>query len=231
MVAATIFRNPALLAKQAITIDEISAGRLILGVGAGWHQFELGMFGYPGDRLVGRFEEAFTILRRLIRGEHVTFAGQYYSVRDSQILPAGPRHTGPELMVGSSGSKMLHLTLPYVDGWNGHWSWPEFMNQPERFAVINRRIDGICQEVGRVPGTVWRSATVFVQLKGATGAGIYKLPAEALPIGGSPSQLSERFTEFAESGVDHLQILLDPPTERSVEVIGDAMRRASSHHS
>ncbi len=90
IVACTSFRNPALLAKMADTVDEISGGRLILGLGAGYHAFEFRAFGYPADRLFGRFEEALTIIRGLLRDGHVDFAGSYYQAHDCELRPRGP---------------------------------------------------------------------------------------------------------------------------------------------
>lgn len=223
MVVATIFRNPALLAKLAVTIDEISGGRLILGVGAGWSHFELNTFGYPADLLVTRFGEAFTILRSLISGKRVTYAGRYYSVKDAEILPKGPRVEGPGLMIGSKGNRMLQMTLPHVQGWNGHWSWPDVMNRPAGFGRLSKRVDNICHQVGRVPSDVWRSASVYVALLGATGHGIYRIPAGITPLSGPPERLAQEFADFAEAGADHLQLLLDPLNEASVEVVGEVL--------
>jgi alkanesulfonate monooxygenase SsuD/methylene tetrahydromethanopterin reductase-like flavin-dependent oxidoreductase (luciferase family) len=222
-VIATVFRNPALLAKQAITIDEISRGRLILGLGTGYNELELNAYGYPGDRLVSRFQEAFTIVRRLIRGERITFDGEFYEVRDCYVLPRGPRASGPELMVGTKGPRMLAMTLPYVDGWNGHWSWPRFRNLPEKFGEMSREIDQVCEDVGRDPAAVWRSGIVFVRLKGATGEGIYRLPPGIEALTGPASRLAVDLAAFAENGADHIQVFVDPPTEQSIEIIGEAL--------
>jgi len=118
LVACTSFHNPALLAKQAATLDEISGGRLILGLGAGWNEVEYRAFGIPYDHRVSRFEEAFTIIRSLLRDGHVDFSGRYYAARDCTLIPRGPRPEGPPLMIGSTGARMLHITLPHVDAWN-----------------------------------------------------------------------------------------------------------------
>src|SRR5438093_573894 len=118
LVACTSFHNPAHLAKMAATLDEISGGRLILGLGAGWNEHEYRAYGYPYDHRVGRFEEAFTIIRTLLKEGEIDFAGTYYSARDCALLPRGPRPSGPPLMVGSNGDRMLQITLPFVDSWN-----------------------------------------------------------------------------------------------------------------
>src|SRR5215208_4032935 len=94
LVACTSFRNPALLAKIADTVDEVSGGRLILGLGAGWHAPEYKAFGYPFDQRVSRFEKALQIIVPLLKGEQVTFHGKFYDVDDVVLTPRGPRPGG-----------------------------------------------------------------------------------------------------------------------------------------
>src|SRR3954452_16524313 len=112
LVACTNFHNPALLAKQAALIDEVSGGRFVLGLGAGWNEPEFRAFGFPYDRTVSRFEESFEIVRRLLAGEHVTFEGEFHSVDDAVLLPPATR-TVP-IMLGSNGPRMLGIALPHV---------------------------------------------------------------------------------------------------------------------
>ena len=114
-VSCMSFRNPALTAKMADTIDEISGGRLILGLGAGWHEPEYTAFGFPFDHRASRFEEGFTIIRSLLRDGHVDFAGEWHQARDCELRPRGPRPQGPPLMIGTKGPRMLRMTLPHVD--------------------------------------------------------------------------------------------------------------------
>src|SRR6266849_4021848 len=109
LVACTSFRNPALLAKIADTVDEISGGRLILGLGAGWHEPEYPAFGYRFDHRVSRFEEALTIIHGLLRHGKIDFAGIYYSARECELRPRGPRPSGPPILIGSTGQRMLRL--------------------------------------------------------------------------------------------------------------------------
>jgi len=118
LVLCNSFRHPAILAKMATTADEVSHGRLILGVGAGWNEPEYQAFGLPFDHRVDRFEEALQILKPLLREGHVDFAGQYYQARNCDIVPRGPRKAGPPLLVGSEGPRMLKLTAQYADLWN-----------------------------------------------------------------------------------------------------------------
>ncbi|MDF3018679.1 MAG: putative dehydrogenase [Thermomicrobiales bacterium] len=124
LVLSTSFRNPALLAKMADTVEEISGGRLILGLGAGWNEAEYIAFGYPFDHRVSRFEEAVTIITGLLRDGHIDFEGAYYQARDCELRPRGPRANGPTIIFGASsaGPRMLDLTARYADGWNTWFS-------------------------------------------------------------------------------------------------------------
>src|SRR5687768_17318302 len=118
LVLCAGFRNPALLAKMADTVEEISGGRLILGLGAGWNEPEYRAFGYPFDHRVDRFEEALTIIGGLLRDGHIDFEGQYYRARNCELRPRGPRPNGPPIMIGTTGKRMLELTARHADQWN-----------------------------------------------------------------------------------------------------------------
>ena len=185
LVACTNFHNPALLAKQAATIDEISGGRLILGLGAGWNETEFRAFGFPFDHRVDRFEEAFTIIRTLLRDGAIDFDGTYYQARDCELLPRGPRPGGPPLMIGSIGPRMLRMTLPHVDVWNVWFA--DTGNSPDGVPPLRELVDAACREVGRDPAAVERTVAVQVRLPGGTGRvqGNYAKPG-APPLEGDP---------------------------------------------
>ena len=117
LVAATSFHSPAMLAKKAVTVDEISDGRLVLGLGAGWNKIEYEAYGYAFDHRASRFEEAFTIIRMLLSEGSVDFAGTYYTLRDCELVPPA-RDEGIPIMIGSEGPRVLGVTLPHVDSWN-----------------------------------------------------------------------------------------------------------------
>ena len=119
LVMCSSFRNPALLAKMATTADEVSAGRLVLGLGAGWYDPEHVAFGYPIDRRVDRFEEALQIVTSLLRGERVTFEGRFHHVRDAVLLPPPGRQI--PILVAANRPRMLRLTARYADAWNTAW--------------------------------------------------------------------------------------------------------------
>src|SRR5262245_26659909 len=118
LVSCTGYRNPALLAKIADTVDEIAGGRLVLALGAGWHEPEYRAFGYPYDHRYSRFAEALTIIHGLLRTGHVDFEGTWYSARDCELRPRGPRGNTIPIMLGTQGRKMLRLTARYADQWN-----------------------------------------------------------------------------------------------------------------
>src|SRR5205807_9766339 len=109
--------NRERLATKSATIAEISVGRLVLGLGAGWNETEYRAYGFPFDHRVSRFEEAFTIIRTLLRDGRIDFDGRFYQVRDCELVPRGPRLHGPPLMLGSIGERLLSITAPHVDAW------------------------------------------------------------------------------------------------------------------
>ena len=160
MVLAMGFRNPALLAKMADTVDEISGGRLILGLGAGYHKFEYDAFGYPFDYKYSRFAEGLEIIHGLLRKSNVDFKGRFYSAKECELKPRGPRGEGPPIMMGSRGPKMLRLMGRYCDMWNGFWD--DVGNSPEGYAKLKPILDEACEEVGRDPATLERTVTVLI---------------------------------------------------------------------
>ena len=159
LVACVAFHHPAMLAKMAATVDEVSRGRLVVALGAGWNRTEFDAFGVPFDHRASRFEEAFEIVRRLLAGERVTLHGAYHHVDDAVLLPTPSRR--PSLMVGSSGERVLSIALPHVDAWNTWFDW--YGNTPEGFAARNAEIDGAATLAGRDPREIERSACVRVR--------------------------------------------------------------------
>jgi alkanesulfonate monooxygenase SsuD/methylene tetrahydromethanopterin reductase-like flavin-dependent oxidoreductase (luciferase family) len=210
LVACTGYRNPTLLAKMADTFDEISGGRLILGLGAGDSLFEHRAMGYPTDRLVSRFEEALAIISRLLRKGSVDFTGEYYQINGFELLPRGPRPSGPPILIGTlaTGPRMLRLTAQYADVWGG---WVNYgRNRADVVAPMRERIDAACRLHGRNPATLARSLSVQV-----ASAGRYVSGSE--PLTGSPEELATSLRAFAAEGIDHLQVTLEPTTPGTVE--------------
>ena len=220
LVASTSFHEPGVLAKMAATIDEISGGRLILGLGAGWNEAEYAAFGFPFDHRVSRFEEAFTIIRTLLREGAIDFAGRYYTLRDCELKPSGPRPSGPPLLIGSNGPRMLRITMPHADAWNSWYHW--FGNRPEGMAEQRELVDAACREVGRDPAAVERTAAVYVQLPGATGARDFDRDT-APPLAGSPGEIAAVLRALAGEGIGHVQLVIDPVTPSGVEALASVL--------
>lgn len=223
LVACTAFHNPAIIAKKAATIDEISNGRLILGLGAGWNLAEFQSFGFPFDHRVGRFEEAFTIIRTLLADGQIDFHGTWYDLPDCVLTPNGPRNGDLPLLVGSIGERMLRATLPWVDAWNV-W-FEDFRNDPVQLRPIMQRVDAIAETVGRDPATFSHSVALLVGVLGATDRpSVYPSPGRT-PIGGSPTEIAERIEAFYREGVDHIQIVLTPITLDAIETLAPAIEQ------
>lgn len=217
LVAALPFHNPAVLAKQAATVDEISGGRLLLGVGAGWNQVEFEAFGLPFANRVARFGEEFEILRRLLAGQRVDFEGRFHTLAGAELLPA-PRPGGPPLMIGSNGPRLLALTLPHVQGWN---SWfTHFDNDPARLPPLLDQVDRICREVGRDPATVERTVTVLLQFGDAA-----ERRSSHCPITGNAREMADRLARLRDLGIAHVQLVLDPITLETIERAFDVVDR------
>ena len=218
LVACTNFHNPALLAKQAATIDEISGGRLVLGLGAGWNETEFRAFGFPFDHRIDRFEEAFTIIRTLLREGAIDFDGRFYQARDCELSPRGPRADGPPLMIGSKGPRMLAMTLPHVESWNVWFS--DTRNAPAGVPPLRDLVDGIARDVGRDPAAIERTVAVMVRLPGGTGRlqGGY-VEAGPPPLEGPPEVIADTLRAYAREGIAHVQLVLDPITVESIQAL------------
>jgi alkanesulfonate monooxygenase SsuD/methylene tetrahydromethanopterin reductase-like flavin-dependent oxidoreductase (luciferase family) len=215
-----------MIAKKAATLDEISGGRLILGLGAGWNEPEYKAFGFPFDHRVDRFEEAFTIIRTLLREGKIDFDGRHYQARDCELLPRGPRPAGPPLMVGSNGPRMLELTLPYVDAWNAWFAW--FGNDPDKLKPMLAAVDEVCEKVGRDPAEVERTVAVLVRTSLAEKQTdeTDRRGRKSRALMGSPQQIADGLRAFADIGVAHVQLVVEPITAGSIEELAPALALA-----
>jgi alkanesulfonate monooxygenase SsuD/methylene tetrahydromethanopterin reductase-like flavin-dependent oxidoreductase (luciferase family) len=222
LVACLNFHNPAVLAKAAAAIDDISGGRLILGVGAGWNQTEFDAFGAPFDHRVSRFEEAFAIVHGLLSDGRVDFRGTYYSAPDCELRPPPSRSGGPPLMVGSMGERMLAITLPHVAAWNAWYQW--FGNTVQGYRPMRDAVDAACRTAGRDPADVARTVALLIALPGGTGRKSGKVREEDPdPIEGPPHVVAEVLRSFAAEGVSQVQLVLDPITVESIEALAPVM--------
>jgi alkanesulfonate monooxygenase SsuD/methylene tetrahydromethanopterin reductase-like flavin-dependent oxidoreductase (luciferase family) len=224
LVMPVTFRDPVFLARQAMTLDDLSGGRYILGVGAGWMEREHEMFGYPlGDRpeRAARLAEALEVIARLTRDTApVSFDGRFYRLREAKLLPRSPRPGGPRLLVGGSGPRRtLPLTARYADAWNGG-------GDPESFRATSTLLDELVVKAGRRPQDVRRTLMQQVicfrtpaELAGRlryqmarTGSDSPQDTLAALRqriphlMAGPPAQVIEQIGEYAAAGVEEIMV-------------------------
>ena len=216
------FYNPAVLAKKAATVDEISGGRLILGLGAGWNEVEFRGYGVPFDHRISRFEEAFTIVRTLLQQGEIDFEGKYFSARDCQLVPQS-RPGGPPILIGSLGERMLGITLPYVKAWN-MWH-TDTHNSPAGVAPLQARAAAACASVGRDPATIEATAAVLVQMPGGKGRrqGDYAVDATPNHLQGPPEAIAEELRAYARAGLAEVQLVVDPITIESLQLLAPVL--------
>jgi probable F420-dependent oxidoreductase len=216
LVACAGFHPPAVLAKMAATVDEVSGGRFVLGLGAGWNRDEFAAFGIPFDKRVSRFEEAFTIIRGLLAGERVTFDGAYARAEDAVLLPPPARRV--PVMIGSNGPRVLRSALPHADAWNTWYT--DYGNTAEGFAELSGRISAAAREAGRDPAEIERSACVHVVLDRSSA----ERPLEVPPVEGTTEQIAARLRELADAGADEAILVVTPVTEASIRQLAEAIR-------
>jgi alkanesulfonate monooxygenase SsuD/methylene tetrahydromethanopterin reductase-like flavin-dependent oxidoreductase (luciferase family) len=216
LVASTSFHAPAMLAKQAATVDAISGGRLVLGLGAGWNRREYDAFGFAFDRRVARFEEALAIIVPLLREGRTTFHGQFHDVADCVLDPRPVRPGGPPIMLGSTGPRMLDIGLPVVDCWNVWWSL--YGNSVEGFAEVRAEVEG------RMPPgrSVEATAAVLVTLPNGRGR-LMGSEYDAAVTTVTPDDLADHVEGLAAAGATHLQLVLDPITAESIDLVAEAL--------
>lgn len=222
LVASTGFHEPAMLAKQAATVDAISGGRLIVGLGAGWNEREYRAFGFPFDQRVSRFEEAFTIIRSLLRTGEAEFAGRFHQVERCVLHPRPARPGGPPLLIGSVRPRMLSITMPHVDAWNVWFA--DFGNTPNGFAAVKAVVDEAITTAGRRPDDVQATCAVLVQLPDGAGRQMGDDHGRTIePLRGTALELADQLREFAAAGARHVQLVVDPITRSSIETLADLL--------
>ena len=205
LVNCVSFRSPGLLAKMAVTADEISGGRFTLGLGAGWHDPEYKAFGYPIDHRVSRFAEALEIIVPLLRAETVTFEGRYHSVSEAQLLPP-PGRKIPVLIAGNK-PRMLELTARHADAWNTAW----FRKIDERLRTRLDNMDAVLHAAGRDRSQLEVTVGVIVEDAEETSAS---------------DRIAELIRETRELGVAELIVLALPITKRALDRVAEGRSRA-----
>jgi probable F420-dependent oxidoreductase len=214
LVLALPFRNPALIAKMAAELDEVSGGRLILGLGCGWHEPEFTAFGYPFDHRVSRFAEGLEIVRPLLRGERVTFEGTYQRAVDAELAPRPIRPSGPPILIAGKQPRMLELVARHADQWNAAWYGVPAQADELRQRLANLR--EALQSAGRDPATLALTAGLFVAFADAAP------DAPERAIRGTPDEIADALAGYAELGMSHLIVHVFPRTADAVRRLAEA---------
>ena len=207
LVTCVGWRHPGIVAKMAENLDEISDGRFILGLGAGWHEPEYEMFGFPFDHRVSRFDDAVRIIAPLLHEGTADYQGEYFEVTQAVNLPRGPRATegGPPIMIGTKGPRMLRLTAQFADAWNSDW-----VKVPAELDPMLALVDEACADVGRDPATLVRTTSSNIAMPGFLGV-------RPNPITGTSEEIAEAVAAFRPLGMRHHVAGLDPCTPTSLE--------------
>jgi probable F420-dependent oxidoreductase len=214
LVLALPFRNPALTAKMAAELDEVSNGRLILGLGCGWHQPEFDAFGYTFSHRVSRFEEGLEIIMPMLRGEAVTYEGRFHTAVDAELLPRPIRDGGPPVLIAGKQPRMLDLVARHAHQWNAAWYGVPSQADELRTRLANLR--GALDTAGRDPSTLTLTAGIFVAFEGADA----DTPERA--IRGLTSEIADALAGYEELGMSHLIVHLFPRTPDAVAQLGEA---------
>jgi alkanesulfonate monooxygenase SsuD/methylene tetrahydromethanopterin reductase-like flavin-dependent oxidoreductase (luciferase family) len=215
-ILSALHRNPGISAKAVETLDEISGGRFVLGLGSGHAGRQANAFGLPEDHVFSRFEEAIEIIVPLLRTGRADFEGSFHAARDLEQRPVGPRPGHIPIMIGAKGPKMLELAARHAD----IWSWyVEERSDLDEFGPKLAAFEKACLDIGRDPSTVGKSAGIIVEPTSFTGA------AEVLatPIRGSADEIAEGFRRFAAGGFTQLELLLWPRTMAALEAMAPVL--------
>src|SRR3990172_7149186 len=202
LVTGNMYRHPAVLAKMAANVDNISGGRCVLGLGAGWQENEPRAYGINFSTLGGRmsrFEEACQVVTGLFSNEKTTFAGKHYQLTDAPLAPKPVQKPLPLLIGGGGEQRTLRIAAKYADEWNV-WGTPEVLKHKGGI------LDQYCREIGRDPKTIAHSAQGLLVLTDDS-AMVERIKAAGRPvIGGTGVQVRALVEQYTEAGVDELII-------------------------
>jgi alkanesulfonate monooxygenase SsuD/methylene tetrahydromethanopterin reductase-like flavin-dependent oxidoreductase (luciferase family) len=215
-ILSALHRNPGITAKAVETIDEISGGRFVFGLGSGHAGRQAHAFGLPEDHVFGRFEEALEIVLPLLREGRADFEGTYHAARDLEQRPRGPRPGRIPIMIGAKGPRMLRLAALHAD----IWSWyVEERSDLTEFGPRLAALEAACVEVGRDPATIGKSAGVVVEPTSVSGS-------EAVlgtPIRGSTQEIADELRAFGEAGFTNLELIVWPPTPAALDALAPVL--------
>lgn len=217
LVLAVPFRNPAVTAKMAVELDAVSNGRLVLGLGCGWHEPEFDDFDVPFDHRVGRFEEALEIIVPMVREGRSSFAGRWHRA-NAEIKPRGPRAGGPPILIAGKGPRMLRLAARHADAWNAAWFGPA--SDADELVARIERIQAACVAEGREPRSLTLTAGVFVSFPHLLTPDRETPPATAMS--GSPDEVGAMLAGYRDLRIDHLIVHVWPRTPEAISDLGRA---------
>lgn len=215
------YRPPALVAKIAESLDEISGGRFVLGIGAG-NTSDYEAFGVPDDKRYSRFAEAIHIIHALLKEGGVDFAGEFHTAKGAAMVLRGPSGHGPPINIAAGGPRMLDLAAKYGDLWNW-WAWGETLDQIRtRFTPLIAKLDEACEKVGRDPESLGRTIDLYTVVPPAFSkrAGESEV---SQPVTGSAEQIAEFMHGLAEMRVEEVRCDVWPKTLDAVEAMSDVV--------
>lgn len=220
LVCNTTFRNPALVARIADTVVELSAGRLILGLGAGDFTSEHRAYGFDFERHVGRFEDSLAIILPLLAGERFSYLGEFHRVEDAAVLPKSG-YGRPPILIGTLRGlpRMSRLVAQYADLWNCMIAFGNCAIETYRSAWAPVR--AACERHGRDPAGIEQGATVAVNFTD----GPYDIVPTSTPFAGSITAIADRFAEYAKEGVTHISVIPHPWSEAGLDQLAEVMAR------
>ena len=203
MVSPLTIHHPVVLAKRVVTVDQISDGRAVLGLGAGWQVNEHRGYGFelhePGER-VTHFIEAIRVIRELLDNEHANFAGRWYTLTDATFEPK-PVQSPLPILVGTKSPRMLRTVARYADAWNT-WGGPQLV------ATVTERFMAACETEDRDPSTISRSAQalVFITDSDARRDELIAKVGTERAIVGSPAEIVDVMGQYAAAGLDEFAL-------------------------
>ena len=220
LVASALFHTPPMIAKMAATVDQISDGRFVLGLGAGWNEAEYKGYGIPFDHRFSRFKEAYQIIQDLLKTGEANLNGEFYQIEDSLLFPETVSAGGPPIMIGSYGQKMLELTMPTADWWNA-WS-QDYQGTFDGLRDLIARVDQVCEQVDRDPSTLVKTVAPLFAMPGAKGR-LSEYGAPPALDGTDPHSIANDLHTFADLGIAHVQLVLDPINATTISSLQDVL--------
>ena len=217
-VLSALHRGPGLTVKAVETIDEISGGRLIFGLGSGHSGRQGAMFGYPPDRVVGRYEDALSIIVPLLREGTADHRGEFHSAERLSNRPRGPQGATIPLMLAGHGPRTIGLAVRHADIWSGYAT---SSSQPEAFQDMIDLVHRTCDEQGRDPATLGTSIGVGVVAPGTKGGAMW---ADSQPLEGSAEQIAEKLLAFHEMGFTSVELVIDDDPSEALPALGEVVR-------